>query len=123
MVDVDKVRTALREGLEGAEASRLLAVLLDELTLAARGEYTVGGTDAVRSGAGLRTYNELVRVVAGQLAHVTGTGARGYPTEAFIDVVLDGAARGGVQEPVVSALRRALERTTAREPRRRLSGA
>ena len=104
------LRRELLELATSSNSAMFLAVLVDELTLSARGEYEVGRKDAVRGGAGLRPFNEMLRVVAAQLGRTAGTGARGYPNEALVDVLWENAVIGEIQQSVATALQRTVER-------------
>jgi hypothetical protein len=100
--------SALLTGMASEQGTSVLATLLSELTLAARGSYEEAGLSLDESYRTLRCLNELQIVVAKQLrAAVAGTDLS-YPEAAFVQVLIEKARVGACSSLLETAARRAV---------------
>jgi len=99
------LRRQALEALSQDGASALLARIAYWLTLLARNDYAEAGQDPAEAYARLRTNNERLIVLAGQLRKMSGDNGFGYPNDAFLDVL---AGKPGASHDVVE---RALEKS------------
>jgi hypothetical protein len=96
------------------ESARILAVVIHELTVAARSVYGEGETSPARANQKLRVTNELIHQLSGQLqALAEGMPEdRRYPADVFLSIVTEIAEQGCAQD-LEWAFRFALERNAA----------
>ncbi len=103
----EDLRLQALRALQQDGASALLARVAYWLALLARNDYVEAGSDPRDAYARLRTNNERMIVLAGQLRKLAGDSGFGYPNDAFLDVLAE--KPGGNSDAVERALEKSLK--------------
>jgi len=104
------LRERLIAGLSSDDRQQLLLAISEELALAGRASYVGTGLAPEAARSSFECFNEIQIVILKQLARLSDA-RRGYPDDAFLDVMAETAARG-CSERLSQALERALQALT-----------
>jgi hypothetical protein len=89
-------------GLQPDQQARVLALLAHNVTVAARTAYPGQVEEHLVAGK-LRTFNEVLHTITGQLMHLLEGDPNRYPDDVFIDALFERAQQGGCEKDLVEA--------------------